>query len=110
MPALSEVPFSMDDMDGIMPPDIPPEAVKVAKLVFADVVKHADDVVTAFLMDPTDPDCNGAEMSVDQIEVMRMGVVAATTVLMEQLGDRGILRGPKWAAYLAELLAKDAEQ
>jgi hypothetical protein len=29
---------------------------------------------------------------------------------MEQLGDRGILRGPRWAAYLAELLAKDAEQ
>jgi hypothetical protein len=36
VPALSEVPFSMDDMDGVVPPDVPPQAAKLAKLLAKD--------------------------------------------------------------------------
>jgi hypothetical protein len=107
VPALSEVPFSMDGIEAAIPPDVPPVAARATTLFFLDVVRYADDAVTASIMDPTDPDYS--EPTVDEIHAMRSGVIAAATVIVEQFIKRGILNHEQWVAYMRELLAKDAE-
>lgn len=102
MPALSEVPFNMRGLEAAIPPGTPPLVAKALIPLYEVMVQRADDIVSTFLMDP------GAivpelELSAEEIDVLRTGMIAGATSLLELFSDRMLLDGPKLAAYFTEL-------